>query len=274
MPLIPGLKHFFVQDSGISAKDEYKRQYRIFSFKGNQKRTLLKYTLLLYLFAFLPLDFFSYLIPGILDYQTNSLISAPSGQYFYVGQILLFILISISVHACVAFREELMFRGVLQYSVEDQVGKMPAILTCAVFFGMQHFNYFFQNPAPLYLPLWWGFSGIVVGLVLGTSLSLTGSLLPGIFAHWMNNVISTIAIWSYVQSGDVILVMSQLGLLLYLPLFLILLICAVYWRKTIHQAFSRTKREIKTYFSKSGGLVIVDILLGLALWFIMLLFGG
>jgi len=85
----------------------------------------------------------------------------------YIG---LFFIIAISAGVC----EEIFFRGMLLTSYERFYGKKAIIIT-SVMFGIFHFN-----PQNLFAP-------IILGIIFGYLVQLTGSIYTGIVGHIANN---------------------------------------------------------------------------------------
>jgi membrane protease YdiL (CAAX protease family) len=275
LPLIAVVKHFFMPSEGNTPKTEITKQLGIFSISKKDGAKQLKHALLMWLIVFVPLDLISYLIPGMLEFQTRSLYIPPSGLYFTVPVFGLFLGLSMLVHFFVAAREELMYRGVLQFQGQEKVGKNSAMVISSVFFGLSHFSYWFNDTTqPIYFPIWWGVSGIFFGLMLAFYLRTTGRILPMILAHWWNNVVSTIAIRTYLSTTDAASTMSFLGWGLYLPLILCGIVLAIVWRRTLGKAARLVKKEVKSYLKQPRYELFLDIVFGLGLWIVLLLMSG
>ncbi|MCU0425184.1 MAG: CPBP family intramembrane metalloprotease [Candidatus Kapabacteria bacterium] len=83
-----------------------------------------------------------------------------------------------------AFAEEVLFRGVLQRSLEEMYPVRRAIIVTAMIFGILHFN-------PLsVLPL------ILIGAYLGFLAYYTQSLALPIVAHFLSNAIAIVALYA------------------------------------------------------------------------------
>jgi membrane protease YdiL (CAAX protease family) len=74
--------------------------------------------------------------------------------------------------------EEMLFRGLVQRSLEHFHDIARAIALSAIFFAMLHFN------------IWWMFQITLLGLVLGYIAWKSNSLWPAIFLHCANNLVS------------------------------------------------------------------------------------
>lgn len=84
--------------------------------------------------------------------------------------------------------EELIFRGILQGSLARVMGPRNSLVVAAVIFAAVHFN-----------PLgFWGYL-FPLGLYLGWLRLRTGSLYPGIVAHFSHNAVAVIA--AYMSAG-------------------------------------------------------------------------
>ncbi len=281
LPIIACIKHFLIPSEGQTLRTTMAKQFSIYSISGKDWARQLKHALLMWLVVFVPLDFVSYLIPGMLEFQAHSLYAAPSGEnlgsglYFTIPVFSVFLGFSIIVHFLVAMREETLYRGVLQFWGQEKVGMTSAMVISALFFGLSHFSYWFNDMTqPVYFPLWWGASGLLVGLMLGFYLRTTGRILPMILAHWWNNIVSTIAVWMFLSSGDAINTMTTLGYMLYLPLILCGVVLALLWRRTLSNTTKKLKTEIKSYLNQPPFQSFLDILFGIGLWLVLLLLGG
>jgi membrane protease YdiL (CAAX protease family) len=80
-----------------------------------------------------------------------------------------------------ALGEEFLFRGLLLRGLMGRMGAMGALLASSLVFGLVHFDPVHSVAATL------------IGLYLGIVLLRTGSLLPAITCHAINNVIAVIS---------------------------------------------------------------------------------
>lgn len=104
-----------------------------------------------------------------------------------------------------AFAEEVLFRGLLQRSLEETYPARRAIVVTAIIFGLVHFN-------PLAV-----FPLILIGTYLGFLAYYTQSLALPIVAHFLNNAIAIVAMYAPGQSVK----MSPFGLSLWQSLALV-----------------------------------------------------
>ncbi len=84
--------------------------------------------------------------------------------------------------------EEIFFRGFMQPAIIKRAGTFTGIAVTALIFGLSHVQYINYSAAI--------FSVTAIGLVLGITRHLTGSVMPGIFAHFFNNLLAIIAIFT------------------------------------------------------------------------------
>lgn len=280
LPIVAALKHLFLPDEKKTLLNEISHQFSIFSVTRKDWAKQLKHALLMWLVVFVPLDLISYLMPGMLEYQTISL--TPSTLYPLRGLYLTlpifgsFLGYSILIHLFVATREETLYRGVIQFWGQQKAGVTSAMIISATAFGLGHFSYWFTPEGQLmsvWYPIYWGGSGLFIGLMLSFYLRTTGHLLPMILAHWWNNVVSTIAVWTFIETKDAITTMTTLGYVLYLPLILCGVILAIIWRRTIGKGATLVKKEISSYRKQPPYIIFLDILFGLGIWFVLLLLG-
>ncbi|HSA07029.1 MAG TPA: type II CAAX endopeptidase family protein [Candidatus Gastranaerophilales bacterium] len=78
--------------------------------------------------------------------------------------------------------EEFFFRGFMQPAIIKKTGVFSGILITALIFGLSHFQYMDYTAAII--------SVTAIGLILGIVRYKTGSVMPGIFAHFFNNLLA------------------------------------------------------------------------------------
>ena len=113
-----------------------------------------------------------------------------------------------------ALAEEMLFRGILQRTLEHYRDPAMAIVSSAVFFALVHFN------------PWTSIQILLLGLIFGYVTWKSRSILPAILLHGLNNLLSLIMInlpeesllW-YAQGKHVNLIWIGLGIVLLLPAF-------------------------------------------------------
>ncbi len=277
LPIIAAIKHVFLPNEKKTLRQEISHQFSLYSVTRKDWGQQLKHALLMWLIVFVPLDFLSYLIPGVLEFQKNSIYKPIEGSGLYFGndEFAVFLGLSIIVHLLVAVREETLYRGVLQFWGQEKVGVTSSMVISAIVFGLSHFNYWLIDMTkPIYFGLWWAGSGLLIGLMLGFYLRTTGHILPMILAHWWNNVVSTIAIWMLVPSHGTTNPMATLWYMLYLPLMLCGVVLLLIWRRTIAKTATLLKTEIKSYLHQPPFQSFLDILFGVGIWFLLSLLGG
>ncbi len=102
------------------------------------------------------------------------------------GDVFSIVIATIAVVIVPACSEELLFRGLMQRSLEQSLGIRAAIIHTSMFFALAHF-------APLdFIPL------LFISALLSFLASSSRSLLPGIVLHLANNSVALTA--SYVPS--------------------------------------------------------------------------
>ena len=80
--------------------------------------------------------------------------------------------------------EEVFFRGFMQPAIVKRAGVFWGILITALIFGISHTQYIDYEAAI--------FSVFAIGLILGITRHKTGSVMPGIFAHFFNNILAVV----------------------------------------------------------------------------------
>lgn len=80
-----------------------------------------------------------------------------------------------------ALAEEMLFRGIIQRSLEHLQDTATAIALSAILFSMFHFN------------IWWMLQITLLGVVLGYVAWRSGSIWPAILIHGINNLLSILS---------------------------------------------------------------------------------
>ncbi len=264
------------------AEPPLKETTSLFTFKkfGMQ---LLSALLILFL-VYIPLDFLTYSIPGLLDYSRRSLVETDPTEgginaYLSFSQFGPFILYGVLLHFMVGFREELFFRGFHSLRSEKYLNFSSSVVITSMYFGLAHLGYIFrssniiQDLLPAFI---WTLGGFFVGSVSAVFILRTKLIWPIIIAHFLNNVISSTVIWlNSVQNVN----FWDLTKMLYLPLLAISVILAVlFFRevktgvKSYFEAFKSYKTEIPDKNIR-GKIIAADIIFGLVfcavgMWFI------
>ncbi len=82
--------------------------------------------------------------------------------------------------------EEIFFRGFMQPAIIKKTGVFWGILITALIFGISHTQYLDFGAAMV--------SVTAIGLILGITRHKTGSVMPGVFAHFFNNLLAVVYI--------------------------------------------------------------------------------
>ncbi len=82
--------------------------------------------------------------------------------------------------------EEIFFRGFMQPAIIKRLGVFWGVLITALIFGLSHTQYVDFGAAMV--------SVTVIGLILGITRQMTNSVMPGIFAHFFNNLLAVVYI--------------------------------------------------------------------------------
>lgn len=83
--------------------------------------------------------------------------------------------------------EEIFFRGFMQPAISKLTGPFLGIVITALIFAVSHTQYLEYSTA-LY-------SVTAIGIILGVTRYKTGSVMPGIFAHFFNNLLAVAVIF-------------------------------------------------------------------------------
>jgi len=247
--------------------------------KKNFKFQLLYGVLLLFL-IFIPLDFFTYFLsPDMLAYVSGVL--NPAGEFslnsYFNENYYIFLLSIIFIPLCIALYEESLFRGFLTHRGSDYFNKMSAVIISSFFFGLGHFSYIFTRPSPglpIIFPLIWFLQAFLVGIILSMVVQRRHWIFPAIFAHTLNNVISSFSIWNYINGNS----FSFMTWYVYLPLLIVGIFLFIWQFRRIKESLSIGVKEFKTYFARDKSIeerssdvinrIIFDILFGLIIFLI------
>ena len=82
--------------------------------------------------------------------------------------------------------EEIFFRGFMQPALIKTAGPFGGILITALIFGISHSQYLNYSVALVAV--------IAIGIILGVTRYYTNSVMPGIFAHLLNNLFAALSL--------------------------------------------------------------------------------
>ena len=119
---------------------------------------------MLYFVLYLPLDFLFNLIPGILEFQAQSISTSPGGE-FYAASFDIFIVNLLIVHICVGTWEEIFFRYFLGNVHRIEADKKTGLLSTSICFGLVHFYYIFKFPEYPVFSIIWGFAAFIISII-------------------------------------------------------------------------------------------------------------
>jgi membrane protease YdiL (CAAX protease family) len=247
--------------------------------KTNFKYQLLYGILLLFL-VFVPLDFIFYLIPRMLEYSIDSLITSSStNRYLLYDDYFLFLSSVIIIQLSVAYFEEVLVRGLLAKRGSDYFNKMSAVIISSFYFGLGHLAYFLlpiRDNYPIWFPIIWFIQAFFVGIILGIFFVKKKWLFPLIFSHGLNNIISANTLWVWNNSQDFLII----SLVQYLPLLFISVILFILQYSRIKEALSNGLVEMKNYFTTNEKIgennkdkimrIIFDFFIGFIIFIIAL----
>ena len=127
-----------------------------------------------------PSSWLQELLPDMPDYLGDTFKMIVGNDFGYLTLCLLAPLV-----------EELVFRGAVLRSLLGSLGnRWAAITLSAVIFAAVHLN-------PVQMP-----HAFLVGLLLGWMYSRTGSILPGVAVHWVNNTVAYALYLLFPYSAD------------------------------------------------------------------------
>ena len=247
--------------------------------KKNFKFQLLYGVLLLFL-IFIPLDFFTYLFSPDMLYWT-SIALEPAGEFslntYFNENYYIFLLSVIIIQIFVAIYEESLVRGFLANRLSDYGNRMSAVIITSFFFGLLHFDIVLLRPSlglPVIFSIIWFLQTFFVGIILAMVVLRKHWIFPAIFAHTLNNVISSHSIWNYINGQDY----SFMTIFVYIPLLIIGIILFIWQISRVKESLSIGFKEFKSYFKRDKSIeersldtivrIILDFLFGLIIFMI------
>lgn len=240
-------KRKVIIEEDVSPAKGHLKLYKI--TKKNYKYQIL-YGILIFFLVFLPIDFFSYLlIPGMLEYQSVSIIFKTTDIYLLSSNYIIFLISAIVIQFSVAITEETVSRGLLAKRGSEHYSRISAVMISALYWGFGHFAYFFDPISRLY-PIWypfiWFFEAFIIGIILALLVLRRKWLFPVIIAHALNNIVSAHAVWSFSQGIN----FSIIGLYLYYPLLIIGCIFFVWFYTQIKEGLRIGFGMLRDYFKR------------------------
>ncbi|MCF2141679.1 MAG: CPBP family intramembrane metalloprotease [Candidatus Lokiarchaeota archaeon] len=236
----------------LPPKNKDQKPHLKILFKGFTKKNFfsqIKDGILLFTCIYIPLDFISYLIPGVLDYSVNSLqvldLNDPMNYFLY--NFPLMIITTLFIHFLVASREEFIYREFFLTIGKEELQSPKVFLYSAILFGLAHFNYIFipnNIGKSVFYPIWWGFNGLIIGLIAGAYFWGKQKIFPLIFAHWINNTFSAIVVRQYVLGYSF---WNYIFIYLYIPVLSLALIFYITRIFKIDHLFKIIKKNVVKY---------------------------
>jgi len=260
----------------VSHKSSSLRESELFSgFKFTNFGKQIRDGLLLLCIVYTPLDFISYLIPGVLQFSADLLQATKSDdpENYFIFSPILMLIVTLCIHCCVALREEFVYRGVFLTYGSKQLSKSAAFIASVVMFGLAHFNYFFSAGAKnmsIFFSFWWGCNAVVIGITAALYYDVNKKIFPIIIAHFLNNVISAYSVRFFALGRPF---WTSSGLFLYLPIIVfgaVSLIVSKRIRCVAKEHINHFKNLMRDY--KDGHEekkdYLIDIVFFLILWFL------
>jgi len=251
----------------------------LFNITSKNFKFQLLYGILLLFLIFIPLDFFTYLIPNMLSFASTAI--EPAGEFslnsYFNENYSIFLLSIVLIPLCVAIYEEALTRGFLTNRGSDYFNKMSAVIISSFFFGLGHFAYILTPSAsglPIIFPIIWFLQTFLVGIVLAMVVLRRHWIFPVIFAHTVNNIITSHSIWNYLNGID----FSVMTFFVYIPLLIIGIILFIWQFSLIRESLAIGWKEFKSYFTRDENVgensletvvrIMMDFLFGLLIFFI------
>jgi membrane protease YdiL (CAAX protease family) len=252
----------------------------LFNITSKNFKFQLLYGILLLFLIFIPLDFFTYLlVPDMIDFVSTAL--QPSGESslnnYFTENYFIFLLSIILIPLCVAIYEESLTRGFLTNRGSEYFNKMSAVIITSFFFGLGHFSYILTTPSigfPIIFPIIWFLQTFLVGIVLSMVVLRRHWIFPVIFAHTLNNVITSFSIWNNIHHID----FSFMTFYVYIPLLITGILLLIWQFSRIKESLTIGWKEFKSYFTRDETIregtletvvrIIMDFLFGILIFII------
>ncbi|MBI5022518.1 MAG: CPBP family intramembrane metalloprotease [Ignavibacteriales bacterium] len=144
-----------------------------------------------------------------------------------------------------AFAEELLFRGLIQRSIEKATSPMRSAVITGIIFGAYHFNPF------SFIPL------AAIGIFLGFLTVRTGSIWTSVIAHFINNFLACLAVYfhmddDYVGFGETSSMSNEMLLVTFWFFGVIFLLSIFYLYKITRSKNVTPGEEIPESISNNG----------------------
>lgn len=232
----------FFENKKISFSKQFLIRANQFGIKKPKNGMIIARDTLLILFcALVPMDFLTYLIPGILPYIANSSV----GIFFNGFTIEAFITIGVVYNLITGIQEEFVFRGYFLQRYKETGKPSSAWLCSALLFASLHVSLAAIPTFPAG-PILWFSTALVAGLLFGGYVLATKRMLPVVLAHGIGDFISSTSIWTYYSTnGFAGGMMYSFLFIFYGPMLVAGLVLAIAYRRTIKRAGKTLKRFIR-----------------------------
>jgi len=186
--LINGIGHIFINllTFGLVILIGYRKSHKKFNevFMFNNVPLNLWIAIIVFMFGFMILsselnNLLNYILP-MPEFLQDMFDSILANEYIIISIILIGIV--------PAFVEEMFFRGVILSGFKENYSQKKAIIVSALLFGIIHLNPWQFVPA------------FIIGIISAWVCLQTKSILPSIYMHLFNNMLSVFV----AKSGDII----------------------------------------------------------------------
>ena len=262
------------KNTTVDLKEDYEKLYEGFTLKNFGSQIL--HGLFLFAVIYIPLDYLSYLIPRLMDFQILAIEQTTTGFLLNNYSFITIISVALVIQFFIGLREELFFRVFLSgFAGENTIKKNSAFVFSSVLFGLAHFSYIFSptiTSASTGYVIWWGLTSFFIGCISAYYYLEHKKIIPIVLAHWLNNVVSIMVISQYMEGHT----MNYSLLHIYLPIFILGIILLFAYRKTLKDHLFKVKNSFAEYYKELNGMkeIIIDIGIILFLWMVLLLFLG
>jgi membrane protease YdiL (CAAX protease family) len=225
--------------------------------KKNYKYQIL-YGFLLFFVVFLPIDFFTYLIPGSIAFQSFVLGIRSTNFYLLSDNYFIFLISAIIIQFSVALTEETITRGFFAKRGSEYFFPMSAVIISSLYFGLGHLAYLLDFVA--WYPVILFVETFIVGIILALFVLRKKWIFPVILAHALNNIVSAHSVWSFWQgiSFQIIIFFVYIPLFIIGVLFVIVCLLIVWDFSEFRDGLSNGFSTFRTYFKRDSGEIKRD----------------
>jgi membrane protease YdiL (CAAX protease family) len=202
----------------LSKSSPFKSHFMLYKVSKSNFRYQILYGILLLFLAFIPLNFFLYLlIPEMLLYHSFSIGLDLQSSFLFIDNFIVFFAFLVIIQISIVFAEETIYRGFVNKRGSEYFNRISAVLISAYFYGFSSLLFYLDPISSnfgLWFPIIWFFALFLIGLILSLTTIRRKWLFPSILAHSISNIIMISMIWCFLNGWGFI----EILLFIYFPL--------------------------------------------------------